>query len=50
MDKISTYFKLWCGHIQMRRVEGVKYGETRVYCRQCEDLRTVLKMSRSRFD
>ena len=50
MDKVRTYFKLWCGHIQMRRVEGVKYGETQTYCTRCEAIRTVVRMSSSRFD
>ena len=50
MTKVKTYFKMWCGHIQMHSIAGIKNGETRIYCTQCKDLRTVLKMSRSRFD
>jgi hypothetical protein len=48
--KITVYFKLWCGHIQLHKMEGVTPGQTRIYCRQCSDLITVVKKSPSRWD
>ena len=48
--KLVAYYKLWCGHIQLSKVEGKKFGETRIYCRICKDHSTVVGMSPSRWD
>lgn len=38
------YQRLWCGHIRMVDIlkKGLVYGETQVYCLQCDDLKTVI--------
>ena len=47
---LKTYYKLWCGHIQLTKVEGTVAGQSRIYCRQCKDHSTIVKKSPSRWE